>query len=242
MSIVFDADADILKRTTRLPDDEAFSACGWAYRTTDAGRYEQLVHLRAAEATGQNGVSLTIDSTDQLAATAGAAGSSPAITTISLGVWFFWAVTANATTITGYYGAPGSALISQTVAQVDFVPVVLAIGNRFTAGGEGWLGRIAAVKIWDATLTVAELENERFHYVPRRLTNIHLWTPLLSHAEVRDLSGNARTWTTGGTLATGDGPLIAWAPRSRKSFIPAAAVASEAVIHQAVYRGREIGR
>ena len=86
-------------------------------------------------------------------------------------------------------------------------------------------GRAAAIKIWNAELTAAEILNEMRQYLPIRTTNLYGFWPLFNTAvDQNDYSGNANTWTVGGTLADEDGPPIPWAINSKRLILPSATV------------------
>lgn len=87
-------------------------------------------------------------------------------------------------------------------------------------------GRVAAFKVWNATLTTAEIQNEMRFYTPQRLANLYQWAPLVNHSNLVDYAGNARSFSAGGTLSTEDGPPIAWRPRRPRFWVPAAAAAA----------------
>jgi hypothetical protein len=73
--------------------------------------------------------------------------------------------------------------------------------------------RIAHVKVWNAVLSVAELENERYSVVPKRRTNLWAWWPLISTTKadaLKDYSGNGRNLIENGTCAIEDGPPVPW--------------------------------
>jgi hypothetical protein len=75
--------------------------------------------------------------------------------------------------------------------------------NTFSIGGDGfgdpWAGSVAAVKVWNAVLTQAELTAEAAKYAPVRTAN--LWAAYKFNAgpQTTDDSGNGRTLTQVGT-------------------------------------------
>lgn len=78
--------------------------------------------------------------------------------------------------------------------------------------GDNLVGRIAAFKMWSSVLTAAQIQQEMQSYVPVHTATLALWSPLLTHTDVAEYTGTG-TWTVGGTLATEDGPPIAWSTR-----------------------------
>lgn len=78
--------------------------------------------------------------------------------------------------------------------------------------GYGADGSIGAVKVWQSALTAQQLANERMTYMPRTADAYAVW-PCVGNTLAqcyRDLSGNGRTLTSGGTPTIVDGPPIGW--------------------------------
>jgi Concanavalin A-like lectin/glucanases superfamily/Cohesin domain/Carboxypeptidase regulatory-like domain/Dockerin type I domain len=72
-----------------------------------------------------------------------------------------------------------------------------------------WLdGRIAAGKIWRATLSTAEIQSEMGSYAPLRTANIWSVVPMRVHTDLTDQSGMGNTPTATGTLSTEEGPPL----------------------------------
>jgi hypothetical protein len=76
-------------------------------------------------------------------------------------------------------------------------------GNTFTIGGDGfgdpWAGSIAAVKVWNAVLTQAELTTEAAKYAPQRSANLWAAYKFDTGPQTTDDSSNGRTLTAVGT-------------------------------------------
>ncbi len=110
----------------------------------------------------------------------------------------------------GYWALPSDAAFTTVNNRgADMTELNLTLGNDIA--NERFGGRIAAVKVWDAVLTSAELQNERHTYTPKRHTNLHLWSPLIPKGggtSFLDYSPNSRHWTQGGTVTDVDGPPI----------------------------------
>lgn len=73
--------------------------------------------------------------------------------------------------------------------------------------------RIANAKIFNRSLTVAEIAAEHAKMQPASSTNLWAWYPAVSNslaAARLDYSGNGRHWTAGGTPTIEDGPPIGW--------------------------------
>jgi hypothetical protein len=98
----------------------------------------------------------------------------------------------------------------------------LWIGNDNDA--EFLNGRAAAIKLYDAVLTPAEIVQEMRQYLPARTANNNGWYPLFTtNDDQTDFSGLGRDWTVGGTLATEDGPPIPWKSGQSKIYLPLSA-------------------
>lgn len=78
-------------------------------------------------------------------------------------------------------------------------------------------GQMAAIKVWDAALSAAEIEQEMWLIRPIRTANLHLWTPMVDTTlatNYTDYSGNGRTLTAANTPSVEDGPPITWGANS----------------------------
>lgn len=80
--------------------------------------------------------------------------------------------------------------------------------------GSNWMNAsIAAVKVWTAALTAAELLAEMPYYSPVRTSNLWANYTFYNGPQTNDESGNGRTLTVGGTLTTDTaGPPITLSP------------------------------
>lgn len=88
-----------------------------------------------------------------------------------------------------------------------------AAGDAFviganSTGGSPWQGVLALFKAWQAALTVAEIEAERWAYGPNRTTNLIGYRPFDDGLSAIDYSGTGAPapTVTGGTVA--DGPPV----------------------------------
>ena len=206
MAVVCNAWGDFLKRTTGLPSETLFTLCGWALKS-DAYAFQDGV-------AGVFGVDsrryIRYSADGVLSMLHGAGTSVDFAASPTNNTWFFWAMTCNGTSLKGYWAAPSSSawggtlsLTTSAVGATGEVCIGAAVSSQGPVGGS-----IAAVKLWDAELSSAELEAERLTYRPQRLTNLHLWSPLL--VDSLDYSGAGKNWTEAGTLTWEDGPPIGW--------------------------------
>jgi Concanavalin A-like lectin/glucanases superfamily len=212
MAIRFDNSADALSRTTGVPLPTAFTIMGWCRTVTNTGGAFQTIFDMDG---GGLDLQFYINSSNQLFVwnSGSSAGSA---TVLSTGTWYHLAWTDD-----GFYinGVLDHAVTAVTGAN----PATFRLGHsRF--GGENWNGRMQAVKVWDATLSAAEIQQEMRQHLPVRVANLNAFYPFLSSTDVADYSGNAQTLTVGGTLTTEDGPPVAWMmARGRRVHIAAAA-------------------
>lgn len=207
MAARFDASTDPYTATTGLPAGTAWSATCWAYITTDQNAFSGALGIANAGVTDGIAIETAVDGT-----TWGAFDATTSVGTVaaSVGAWTKLGVAVNGTSVAFYGAAAGSALAaaSGTLTGGGVTPGKLFIGED---GFAGWLnGRVAAVKLWAATLTQAEIEHELGQYVPRRVANLLRWHPFVV-AETVDYSGAANSLTAGSTgTTTEDGPPIPW--------------------------------
>jgi len=209
MAIRTNGSGDYIRRTASLPASDAITVAVWCNLAQIRSAYQYWGLENAASNSGSytltgfsNGGTMEIVEDDSNAQFA----SQP-----TAGNWFFWAFTMGTGTgaFHGYWGYPTTATLV-TVAANDnpMTPAALTIGND---SYDEWMDAAwAHVKVWDAILTAAELEAERWTIRPKRLANLHLWSPLWNTSDLNDYSGNGRNWTAGGTLATEDGPPLSW--------------------------------
>lgn len=220
MAIRFDNTTERLLRTANVPDDRAFTLCGWFQRVSHAGVFAALYGLSNTTSSPNRAIECGWDSAGSLYVTTYDGGANTFFATnYTNGQWFFGALTGGASVLNAYAGGPSVGVLEQITATfpIAYTPGALWVGDN--GWGESANFRAAAIKGWDTALTAAELGNERWYYTPQRRANLNLWTPLFAHTDVQDHSGNARNWTTTGTLSTEDGPPIAWSPRARRYFL-----------------------
>jgi len=138
----------------------------------------------------------------------------------SVGTWFRTALVRTGPTATGYASAVGNALSNATQTGINALGESLYIGGG-ESSDEWFNGGAAAVKVYNAALTAAEVEAELAQYQPRRTTNLTNWYPLIV-PETTDYSGNGNNLTAGSTeTTTEDGPPIPWgSSRPRLIHIP----------------------
>lgn len=237
--MALDFQNDSLSRASSLPAWNAFTACGWARRSSDSGTYAALFDLASAATSAGSYLGLAASANgDDLKAYSSAGGfaESTTLATLVNGTNFFWAITNDGTTIRAYYAAAGAAALSTvtlTSQPSSFTSASMLIGNDSYA--EPFFGAIGRLKIWDAVLTSGELEIERHFALPKRTANLHIWSPLgRTDSEVTDFSGNGRNWTANGTIPLAADFPIAFSPSRRRIIQPVVAAGAPAFTQRSV--------
>lgn len=201
-----DATGDRLNRTTSLPTYNACTIMAWFKLSADRNKFSTFMQLDSA-------------------VTKMIVGTTADGTTLSIfnGVG---TVTGSALTVGTWYHI---AMVCDGIGGADFLCYLNGVENMTGGGVTGtstdlifcqsddgaadeWIdGCIAAAKVYDAILTPAEIANEMRSYRPLRTAGLNAWYPCVSiAADEIDFSGGGRNLTIGGTLATEQGPPIAW--------------------------------
>lgn len=105
-----------------------------------------------------------------------------------------------------------NAFTTSSVATSLAAPTVTScrIGSSPTAN-QFFNGCIAGVRIWEAQLTLHEIECECAQIAPNRTDNLWAAWPLLdANTATEDVSGNGRILTAAGSLLTEDMPAVPW--------------------------------
>jgi len=223
VAIRIDASGDYLRRTANLPTSSSFTACCWFYYVNTRSAYAFFIGLEDATSSASQYLLIGFEDTNafHVAVNSGGAvpyfGSNPATS-----AWHFMAIRANGTNVKGFHRTLAGTWQTVTSSTAPlFTPAMLTLGND---SWDEWTNcRLAGIKVWDAALTDAEIENEAETLTPQRFENINLWVPGFpgSGERTRDYSGNGRNLTEGGTLTDEDPPPVAWGGRTL--FFPFAA-------------------
>lgn len=82
--------------------------------------------------------------------------------------------------------------------------------NLITAGGSGFSNvQVALLRIWNATLSVAEMDQEVWSYRPVRTANLLMWSPYDDGVSARDYSGRGFHGTVTGAVQS-NGPPVSY--------------------------------
>lgn len=172
--------------------DRAALSCFWSFQTLDFANWYILgVNADRTITFFTNGHNLNA-----------------AMSAMTVGVWYKFAVTLSGTTGTLYAADESSAL-----AQVSSGTVTTHIPQQLYVGGSSstdqWFnGRLAAVKMWTKALSQSECATELAQFDPVVTSNLLRYYKL-KVADVNDYSGNGWTLLNPGTVpATEDDPPI----------------------------------
>lgn len=222
-----------LKRTANLPDDIAFTLCGWARLSVDANAFCGLASIDSGSNPSQYiTLETDADGTSLHVVTDGATAG--ALASLTVGTDFFWAVsssgTAAANTVAYYRTASANTFTTAnpTGTRAAMTPAqVVVMGSGFgDAFGERFNGAVWNVKCWDRVLTAAELLIESYYERVKFPASLNFQWLLPNTSNVTDSSGNARSATVTGTLSTEDSHFGLWKPRRRIIFPPGASTQS----------------
>jgi hypothetical protein len=224
MSVRFAAAADRLLWTASLLDRDAnYSWCAFIRPAAlpASGAYATLFSLNDNNPTSgeydiwdiqNNGTNTRL-----LIATENAYSETRGTLNLAANTWYFVAgVRSGVTTRTGYVVAIATPLVASDVTHLGSSPspcteTRLEFGGFATVNADPYDGRIAGIKLWNAALTLAEIQAEQWTIRPRRYANLVRWLPCLNGAteRLKDYAGVLNA-TAGGTLTDEDMPPVAW--------------------------------
>jgi hypothetical protein len=246
MAARFDASADALSRTTNLPTIASFAVLGWFYPTSFSTYNIVFTYGGSSGAayTAQldSGAFLGDPGSLEVYNGSSAYNSGSLGTVLPLNAWSHVAMTVSGTGAGQFLCYLDGALnITGNAATISSQKIL--IGND-TSGTGNVASRFAAVKVYGAVLTAAEVQQEMRQYLPVRTANLNTFLPLCGPASEFpvDFSGNGFAMTAGGTLTSEDGPPIPWKRGRSRLILPATAAgpafvaAERAPILQAVNR------
>jgi Concanavalin A-like lectin/glucanases superfamily len=212
MAVRFDASTDNYARTTTLPPITTFSILGWGYLSVSRGAISTFFYF------GQSGVTIGYTcrtGANGLTLQGNNSASSQAGTALTVGAWNHLALVVAGT------GANQMQIFLNGVLDITMSgstgPSAQTLILSGSVSGQWLNGRLAAVKVYDAVLTAADIAQEMRTYQPIRLDNLNSWYPMSDLAlagNSTDFGGSGLALTPAGTLAVEDGPPIAWAPPS----------------------------
>ncbi len=139
-------------------------------------------------------------------------------TDLNVGQWYHMAVCTDGTSTLFYLDGVLDITGVGFTATFDVIEFGL---NNF---GDSCDARFAGIKMWSDKLTVAQVNAERFTYLPQRTTNILGFYPADPGAteRMRDYSGLGNDLTENGTLVDASGPPLSWGAEVYNSIIVSA--------------------
>jgi hypothetical protein len=214
MAFRLDSRSDGYRRTVEVPNPSAFTACGWAAQVSDLNEASVIFCIENSVSNGTLAVYIGVEPD----------GTTLAITTqngsdfldyafpsqYSLGTYFFWALVgaSSGNVLTGYAARAVDASLQTiaTTAGVSFSSAAFFLGTDSTSAY--FNGTLYAPRVWDVTLTQAEIEQERWAIFPQRLSDLVFFNPGLNHPMItQDWTGTGNL-TVLGTPTIGDNPPI----------------------------------
>jgi hypothetical protein len=216
MSLVFDTTTDSLSRTANNPAVTSFTMMGWFYFTSFAS-YNICLTL-GANASGQYYQMESNFTGGNSFALYNSAGPSNG-NVLSLSTWYHLAMTVAGTGAGQFLGYQGGVLEVTHAGSATPTNAKMWVGNNPDSDGCPGM-RAAAVKVYGAVLTAAEILQEMRQIAPVRTANLNNFLPMVDSTlanNYKDYSGNAFDLTAGGTLVTADGPPVPWRQSRRRS-------------------------
>lgn len=221
MGVRFAVNNDGYTRTTGLiADPHKFSVCCWI-RPSAAKLGANIFIIQDVATTGDEVVlGMAADSgtglTQNLFNNQGA-GFEALGNIMNTNSWYFVGCTVNGNVNTFYFSDSGG---SNALSTANFTVVGGTPAASFTqmwiardgTGVDNFPGDIQCLKVWDAVLSAAEMQNEVFSQRPVRTANLNAWYPLLNAGSgVKDFSGQGNNMTAGASNPTDTAdPPVAW--------------------------------
>lgn len=212
MAVRFEsASAEYFKRTTSLPNFNAtYTAMGW-FSVVSFTQFGYFFVVGDAAATNYDGLSFRN--------TLGDLRVFNNVATVNSGqrlvvdTWVHLAMVRESATSQKLY--VGGALTDTNTGSVGTSRTggIFDVGSyENVAATVNLNGRVAAIKVWDAALTLDEIKSELPSVRPQRLTSLNAWYPGFpgSGERARDYSGGGRDWTEVGTLSDEDPPPLSY--------------------------------
>ena len=225
MPILFGGSGQYLRRTASLPTSAAWTMAAWVrVRSVRASNYQYFLGAENALSSATKYVLVGYDNGGTFHLSTNTATGS--ISAPTIGQWFFIGLyhwldgTYKSTAVWAHAGVAFTS--SGEIQGSDQTIAGLWLGND---SWDEWTNTdIAHVRVWDATLTPAELALEMYAPVPVRRAGLNVWAPLWTPNHLADQSGNGRYWTAAGSLKPAtDGPVsVATLPALRYWWMPAA--------------------
>jgi hypothetical protein len=212
VAVRFSSSSQQIDRGSNPLDEQNFSVCFWYYCLGQGGSSSTFNPIfTLSNSVGSSYRMLHFSATGSDVHHGWSYGSSEILVSTSTNNWYFLGLTSSGTA-TGDQDAYGAGVSDSISTESNDGAADSFTEDTFAFSGADstyWANcRIAAFKAWDAVLTQAEIEKERWTYIPQRESNIHMWSPLID--DLTDYGPNGRDWTETGTVTYEDGPPISW--------------------------------
>jgi hypothetical protein len=198
MALVFDTTTDALSGTTGNPTVTSFTMMGWFYFTSFAS-YNICLNLGANASTQYYQVVSDPTLANRFALYNSAATSSGNV--LSLNTWYHLAMTVAGTGAGQFLGYQDGALAVTHAGSATPTNAKMWVGNNPDSDGCSGM-RAAAVKVYGAVLTAAEILLEMWQFLPMRTANLNRFVPMVDLTlanNSKDYSGLGLDLTVGGT-------------------------------------------
>lgn len=218
---------DWVECTTSVPGRTAFTMMAWVYPVTTGAFQCFFANIHFGIGPGGLCVLNTDSAGTKLNIFNGSADTSGS-GSISSGTWYHVAMVGSgdgAGGLTGYLNGVSDVSASGNSGLGTLNVLIVAGDDGFDTAD----CRVAAVKIYSAALTAAEIAQEMHTIRPFRTANLHSWLPCFpgSGENIRDYSGNGRTWTINGTITDEDPPPVSFGDAPYYVGVAAAAAAGQ---------------
>jgi len=222
MALRFDSATDALESSSPPPTTSSYSWTAWIYLSVDRNAFSNVLTIENAGATEFNEMITDADGTT-LAVYDHAAGRRLTVGSLSTSTWYYVGLTVTGTTLAVYFADISSNTITKTTGTIANITTPLKVIIGSTSGSEFWNGRISAVKMWDTTLSDAQIESERWFQQAKHVTGLRAeWAIMNDSTKLVDWSGQGRSLTGpfGGGWADEDSAPLLWTGSVRKKHTP----------------------
>lgn len=138
--------------------------------------------------------------------------------TPTTGTWYHICQTVAGTGAGQHLGYRDGSLIATNAGSTSPTAGKIWIGNNQDTDYHN--GDVCAVKIYNAVLTAAEIQQEMRQIAPVRFANLNTWLPLLDGANLeKDWSGVSGNMTAGGTVTLTSNPPVPFRASKPKTTV-----------------------
>lgn len=208
MAILINAETEQLVRDADLPDmDSDYTICFWLYPESVSGDACQFI-IQDVGFDDYDAFWLTSGGTFLEVVDGGVQYSDSSGSTLSVDTWYHAAVRRTGSVLDLLLdGATPELSVNQAVSRDASDELYIGYYPSYGANS-----RFAYMKLWEASLTQAEIQREMHTILPQRTANLYGFWPIFpgSAERVRDYSGNGRDWTEAGSPTDADPPPVSW--------------------------------